>query len=224
MAITLVYDVYGTLIDTDGIVKKLKGRAGWNWKAKRFTQLWLDKQLEYSFRRGLMRDYLDFKTCTLQALDYACDATGYKLDNEFRLQLMAEYNNLPSFNDVRPSLDELREAGCKQVVLSNGSVKSVKKLLKQNDLKCFISDIISADEINTFKPNPDIYHLLLSRLQTDPRETWLVSSNSFDVIGAIAAGIRAVWVKRDRKAVFDTWGYMPDITVNSLIELTDMLR
>ena len=47
----------------------------------------------------------------------------------------------------------------------------------------------------------------------------MVSSNPFDVIGAISSGMRAVWVKRSPDAVFDPWGIEPTLTVDSLLDL-----
>jgi 2-haloacid dehalogenase len=46
-----------------------------------------------------------------------------------------------------------------------------------------------------------------------------VSSNAWDVIGAKAAGLRAVWVKRQPEAVFDPWEVEPDVVANGLDEL-----
>jgi len=37
-------------------------------------------------------------------------------------------------------------------------------------------------------------------------DAWLVSSNPFDVIGVISAGMRAAWVKRSPDALFNSWG------------------
>ncbi len=53
------------------------------------------------------------------------------------------------------------------------------------------------------------------------QETWLVSSNAWDVIGAKAAGIRAAWIKRLRETVFDPWGIELDVVVSSLEELAN---
>ena len=58
MSLTLAFDVYGTLIDTGGIVTALQKLIGD--QAKPFSDLWRSKQLEYSFRRGLMQNYRDF--------------------------------------------------------------------------------------------------------------------------------------------------------------------
>jgi len=52
MTITLGFDVYGTLIDTAGVTAALKPFA--RELAPAFSNLWREKQLEYSFRRGLI--------------------------------------------------------------------------------------------------------------------------------------------------------------------------
>jgi 2-haloacid dehalogenase len=62
---------------------------------------------------------------------------------------------------------------------------------------------------------------LRKRFKTPPEETWLVSANSWDVIGAKSAGIRAAWVKRNSAAMFDPWGIEPDVVVSDLEALAD---
>jgi 2-haloacid dehalogenase len=54
MKITLAFDVYGTLVDPSGMAKHLTDDLGP--QAVEFADFWREKQLEYSFRRGLMRN------------------------------------------------------------------------------------------------------------------------------------------------------------------------
>jgi 2-haloacid dehalogenase len=54
-------------------------------------------------------------------------------------------------------------------------------------------------------------------------ETWLISSNAWDVIGAKSAGLRAVWVRRKLDVVFDPWHIEPDLVVESLEQLAEKL-
>ena len=70
--LTLAFDVYGTLIDTHGVIVALEKHVVDN--AVGFSQMWRDKQLEYSFRRGLMKKYETFAVCTANALDFTCDS------------------------------------------------------------------------------------------------------------------------------------------------------
>lgn len=66
-------------------------------------------------------------------------------------------------------------------------------------------------------------HLLreaeLGDLETLLSNAGLVSSNTFDVIGALEVGWKAVWLQRDTEQVFDPWGISPTVTVSALSEL-----
>ena len=77
MALTLAFDVYGTLIDTHGVVEALRPRLGS--RALAFARAWRDKQLEYAFRRTVMGCYADFSVCVDQALTYTAQAFGVTL-------------------------------------------------------------------------------------------------------------------------------------------------
>lgn len=86
-----------------------------------------------------------------------------------------------------------------------------------------LDDVVSADEVRTFKPDPAVYSHAVQRLGHTANATWLVSSNPFDIIGAKNAGLRTAWVKRDPKAVFDPWGVEPDLVLSGLEQLAPRL-
>src|SRR5210317_1646106 len=127
MVTTLAFDVYGTLIDTHGVVTLLEELVGD--KAKDFSRIWRDKQLEYSFRKGLMQNYETFAVCTSQALDYTCAFYGLELTDEQKLELMAIYRVLPAFDDVRDALVGLQNAGFRLFAFSNGAAEALEVLL-----------------------------------------------------------------------------------------------
>ncbi|WP_455201983.1 HAD-IA family hydrolase, partial [Kaarinaea lacus] len=78
MTTVLAFDVYGTLIDTHGVIVELEKHLGE--RAAAFSQTWRDKQLEYSFRRGLMQQYKDFSVCTGDAFEFTCSYYKLALD------------------------------------------------------------------------------------------------------------------------------------------------
>jgi len=221
MKTVLAFDVYGTLIDTAGVVAKLRELVGAT--AEEFSSAWREKQLEYSFRRGLMRRYADFAVCTRDALDYTCARFDVALTKTGKDALLGTYRVLPAFDDVTGSLDELREYGFTLYAFSNGSFDAVTTLLKAADISDYFTDVVSVEELQTFKPNPDVYRHFVKRAGTTSDRTWLISSNAFDVIGAVAAGMKAAWVKRTANALFDPWGIEPTITVASLREIGDRI-
>jgi len=221
MAITLGFDVYGTLIDTHGVVKLLETMVGAD--AATFSLAWRDKQLEYSFRRALMQNYADFAACTRDALDFTCDVRKSGLSAAQKRELLASYRTLPPFDDAGDALAELQARHCRLFAFSNGSAEAVETLLANAGIRDFFLDVISCAELRSFKPNPAVYSHFLRRAAAAGSEAWLISGNPFDVIGAISAGMRAAWVRRSADAVFDPWGIEPTVTVASLRELPDTI-
>jgi 2-haloacid dehalogenase len=218
---TLAFDVYGTLIDTNGVVDLLDKFIG-N-KAKAFSSTWRNKQLEYSFRRGHMQNYVSFAVCTSQALDYTCLFHKVELNLEQKNELMNIYSVLAAFDDVKEALTKLKEKGFRLFAFSNGKAEAVEKLLIHAGVRELFLDVVSVDDIKTFKPSPGAYAHFLRTAQTNGNEAWLISSNPFDVIGSISAGMKSAWIQRSSESIFDPWEIQPTITVSSLLELCEDL-
>ncbi|HZF58601.1 MAG TPA: haloacid dehalogenase type II [Rubrobacter sp.] len=217
----LGFDIYGTLVDPLEMNEHLGEVVGEG--AERFSALWREKQIEYTWRRGLMREYADFGVCTRQALDYAALSFGLELSSDQREGLVEEYQNLRPFPDVLPGLERLRSEGHTLVAFSNGVERTARVLLERGGVLDHLEDVVSVDDLGTFKPDPEVYRYLARRLDRPVGETWLVSSNGWDVIGAKSAGLRAAWVRRNPNAVFDPWGIEPDLVVENLEQLAGRL-
>ena len=221
MSTTLAFDVYGTLIDTHGILSKLEKIIGA--KGKEFSHAWREKQLEYSFRRGLMQNYENFAVCTRQALDYTCKYYKVSFTKEQKHELLDDYRELPAFEDVEDGLAHLKGANFRLYAFSNGSADTVETLLITAGIRDSFLGVVSTDDLKSFKPNPAVYSHFLRKSDSSGSNAWLISSNPFDVIGAISAGMKAAWVQRSRDTIFDPWGIEPTITVKSLVELHDKI-
>jgi 2-haloacid dehalogenase len=218
----LAFDVYGTLIDPFHMEEHL--RVAFGEKAKIASELWRAKQIEYSFRRALMKKYRDFNECTAQALRFVSAQFGVFLSEEAHAKLMSNYLRLPAYPDVPGALEELAARGFTIAACSNGTEDAVRGLLDHAGVLPRFSRIVSVDPIRTFKPDRAVYELLVAELRVPKETVWLISSNPFDVIGAKACGLRTAWVQRDRKRVFDPWEYEPDLVVHGLAELQDILE
>ena len=215
------FDVYGTLVDP--LEMQLRLRALLGDKAGQFATLWREKQLEYTFRRVAMRQYASFDVCTAQALDYVVRALAVEIDAVEQARLLAHYRELPAFPDAIPAIARLKAAGHTVVAFSNGVEATVRALLDHAAILPHLDGVISVDDLRTFKPDPAVYRSLARRVDRPIGETWLVSGNSFDVIGAKAAGLRSVWVRRNPEAVFDPWGIAPDLIVANLHECAERI-
>jgi 2-haloacid dehalogenase len=129
---SFAFDVYGTLVDPLAIADHLKSlirdRVAW------FAELWRPKQLEYSFRRGLMRAYKPFLVCTRESLVYTEKALGIVLPEESRTMLTERYNHLPAFPDAASGLASIRSGGHYLAAFSNGEAEVVRGVLENAQL------------------------------------------------------------------------------------------
>jgi 2-haloacid dehalogenase len=215
------FDVYGTLVDPLAMSAELEAIAGR--RAAEMSATWRAKQLEYSFRRTLMDAYANFDVCTRDALRYAARATDVDLSEVEEQRLIDAYLDLEPYGDVVPGIQQLREKGHKLVAFSNGVEPSLRELLGRSGVLDHLDGIVSVDAIQTFKPHPAVYLHLAAELDSRPEETWLVSSNYWDVIGGRQAGLHAAWLQRDPAAIKDPWGIEPDLVVGSIEEFARTL-
>ncbi len=215
---TLALDVYGTLINPHAIATRLREFLGD--QANAFSQLWRTKQLEYSFRRGLMGDYQDFSVVTRDALEYANGVFSAKLSNDAKALLLADYTRLDVYDDVPAALAALRGQGRALYAFSNGAPGDLQALLSYAGIIDLLDGIISVHDVRSFKPDPKVYAHFNTPTNTRPEETRLVSSNAFDIAGAQACGWQTAWVQREKETRFDSWNPPQGRIIETLSVLT----
>src|ERR1700691_1029748 len=171
------FDVYGTLVDPLGISAHLRRWVGD--AADQVARVWREKQLEYTWRRALMRAYAPFSVCTAQALAYAFAQVGATLTPDAQADLMTAYRALPGFADAAAGLAQIRVAGYRMVAFSNGEADAVRAVLGAAGLMEYLDDVVSVDEVGTYKPAPAVYHHMVKRMGVAGERIWMVSSNPF---------------------------------------------
>lgn len=215
---TLALDVYGTLINTSGVLNALEELFGE--KAEKINQIWREKQLEYSFRRALMNQYVDFSQCTQEALKFACQKTQINLHTSVTNELMQIYTQLPIFEDVKDSLVNLKNEGHHLFAFSNGSYQAIVTLMKNAQITDLFDGFVSVAKTKTFKPNPIVYAHFNQETHSKKENSVLISGNSFDIVGARAYGMKAVFLQRSPKNILDTWEFEPNASIKNLGELS----
>jgi 2-haloacid dehalogenase len=130
---------------------------------------------------------------------------------------------LPAHPDVAGALTKLREAGYRQVTLTNSPLDVVRDQLAYAGLSDLVDDVLSADEVRQLKPGPKPYHLVAERMGVGIAAVRLVAAHAWDVSGALAAGARAAFVAR-AGAVPSPLGAQPEMVVKDLHELASRLR
>jgi 2-haloacid dehalogenase len=215
----LVFDAYGTLFDVHSVIALCNEMFPEQGPA--LSQLWRAKQLEYTWLLSLMGRYEDFWEVTAKALRFACRALKLPLEVDRQARLMEAYLHLDTYPEVRQSLAAL--ADYPLAILSNGAPEMLAAVVANAGLQETFAHVISVDEVQIYKPNPQVYQLAVEKLGLEADSIGFVSSNSFDIIGATAFGFCTYWVNRAINPL-DELGFIPDMIIGKLTDLPDSLK
>ncbi|MDE1937141.1 haloacid dehalogenase type II [Bradyrhizobium sp.] len=188
----VVFDAYGTLYDIQSVAAVTE--EAFPGYGDLITQIWRIKQLEYSWLRSLMRRYEDFSVITKESLAYSIRVLGLKHDGASFARIMDKYLHLDLYPDALAALAALK--GKKLAILSNGSRDMLNALVKNTGLDRVLDATISIDQQRVFKPAPEAYTLIETRLGVRPDEVLFVSSNPWDACGAKSFGLSVAWIER----------------------------
>jgi 2-haloacid dehalogenase len=189
-----VFDAYGTLFDVGSPVAKLAGELGD--KAVGLSQLWRQKQLEYTWLRSLMGVHADFWHVTGDALDYALEAL--QIDEAgLRDELMTLYLKLDAYPDVSEALTALKARSKRLAILSNGSPSMLDSAVRAAGLEKLFDMVLSVEDVGIYKPSRRVYRHAMQKLQIqDAPSICFVSANSWDAQAAAQFGFQVVRLAR----------------------------
>jgi len=214
-----VFDAFGTLfnltIPTEEIDVLCEG------KGSELLAIWRTKQLEYTWLRSLMGNYVNFDTITHEALTYAMRAI--EVDNlKLYDLLMPIYRKPNCFEDVLPALRALQERGIRTAILSNGTPTMLQAGIDNTGLTNIIHPVISVDDIGIFKPSPSVYAHAVQQMQLPIDSFYFVSSNSWDIAGAGQYGLQTIWLNRSQQPA-EVLPPTPKHIIHSMMELVDYI-
>lgn len=214
-----VFDAYGTLFDFASAAAGCRDVLGD--KAATLTALWRDKQLQYTWLRGLQGRHVDFWQVTADALDFTMDSLDIG-DTGLRTRLLDLYRTLKCFPEVPQVLKDLKLAGFVTAILSNGTPDMLADAVAGAGLSGLLDHVLSVEQVGVFKPHPSVYRLAVDTLGVRAAEIAFQSSNAWDAHAGSAFGMRVVWCNRygqRRERLPGT----PDREIRSLTELPDLL-
>jgi 2-haloacid dehalogenase len=206
-----VFDAYGTLFDVHSVIEKCNEL--FPDKGEEISQVWRQKQLEYSFLRQLMGTYTTFFSITKDALHFACKQVGVELSQEKEKELLSAYLKLNHYEEVEGVLEKLKPY--QKAIFSNGSLDMLSPLVEQSSFGHLVDDVLTVDEVKQFKPTPMSYQLVLEKLGVRREEVLFMSSNPWDIAGATNFGFYTAWINRQDK-VMDELGVRPHFEYKDL--------
>ena len=188
-----VFDAYGTLFNVHSAVAR--GGQALGDKAQPVSDLWRQKQLEYTWLRSLMGAHADFWQVTSDGLDFALAAKGVE-DPALHRQLMELYLTLDAYDDVVDCLKTLRAAGLKTGILSNGTPHMLEAAVTSAGIAEHLDHNLSVESVGIYKPDSRVYQLAVDKVGVAAERICFVSTNAWDASGAANFGFKVAWMNR----------------------------
>lgn len=122
------------------------------------------------------------------------------------------------YDDVVPAFERARARGLRVGIISNWDSRLVR-LMHALGVSGLLDTVVSSADVGLRKPDPRIFELACANVGVSPAESAHVGDHVYaDVLGASAAGMRAVLI--DRHGTGDQDGPVP---IRSLDDLEDAL-
>jgi 2-haloacid dehalogenase len=107
-------------------------------------------------------------------------------------------------------------------VISNTSTDNTRKLLGRGGLDAFVETVVTAEDVQEWKPASDPYALAADQQGVPLQRMAMVSVHPWDVLGAKRAGLFTGWCNRTGATFPATFG-KPDVTGVNLVEVVEKL-
>lgn len=120
----------------------------------------------------------------------ALRTTGrHRLSEEALDHVLAGFSELPPHPDVEPALMALATARIPAYAFTQGSADVACAALDLAGLRTYLRDVISTESTSAFKPPVRVYHWACQQVAAAPERVALVAAHSWDVHGAVRAGL-----------------------------------
>ena len=195
----LTFDLFGTVLDLgtslEQPIASFLEDTGANVSSEQFWVDWRIRQRLEQYRDTIMMlGHSGYLATVNRSMRYVAAAHKVEANDTDFERLMSAWWQLSPFPDALPALHRL-SSEYKLFILSNGDPEYLQHLANQR-VNFGFDDIFSVTTVGAFKPHPAVYRRAAKQFGMEMHECLMVSSNSFDVIGARACGMRAAYVNR----------------------------
>jgi len=105
---------------------------------------------------------------------------------------------------------------------THGSADVVRSALDRAQLRSYLRGVLSAEELGSFKPPATVYHWACERVGAEPSRTALVAAHSWDIHGAVRAGLLAGFTTRLEGGMSDVFD-APHVVAERLDDVIERL-
>jgi 2-haloacid dehalogenase len=199
---TPVFDANGTLFDLTPVGDALGSGDR--------QEAFFERLLQSALTLTVVGVWIPFDQLAGSVLATTCATLG--LDEVDQEQVLASLKELPPY----PDAEEALAASGRAAILTNSAAASTRALVGRGGLS--VETVLSCEEVQAYKPTAAPYRLAADRLG----DCVLVAAHAWDVVGARAAGLRAIWVRREEKE-WPFRGLEPGESAQTLVEAVEQI-
>jgi 2-haloacid dehalogenase len=178
--------------------------------------------LQYSLVMTVSEQHASLPNIGAAVLEMMAKNMDVVLTSEEAKRALEPMLTLPSFPDVRPGLEKLKQHGFRLATLTNSSQAGVKAQMEHAGLTDCFEQQLSVESVGRYKPHRAVYEWAASEMQCQPSRCMLVAAHGWDVAGAKWAGLQTAFINRAGQQLFPL-GPKPDIHVADIVALADQL-
>jgi 2-haloacid dehalogenase len=192
----VLFDLFETCLQLEGLRPRFTalGRPGTD------LELFFARLLQQGMAMTLAGEAPPFRTV---ATDMLRRTSGRDLTDEQVASVLDGFRELPLHDDVRDAMTLLRDAGVPAYGFTHGSAATASAALEHGGVRDLLVDVFSSEEIHAFKPPRRVYDFAVQQVAgatgdgaVEPARTALVAVHSWDVHGAMSAGLLGGFCER----------------------------
>jgi len=183
---------------------------------------WFARMLHGSLVANHMNAYRPFGRIGVEALLVVAKKQGIDVSPDAAAGLVGGMRSLPPHPDVPEALARLRDDGFRMITLTNGSTDAITDQVANAGIAEFFEATLSVDEVQRFKPAPEVYHMAAARMGVEIDEMLMVAAHDWDIIGARSVGMPGAYLSRPGTV----WGLPdkpPDLVGPDLLDVAKRL-
>ncbi|KAI8469251.1 MAG: HAD-like domain-containing protein [Monoraphidium minutum] len=139
-------------------------------------------------------------------------------------QVAAAWAAADIYPDIAPALKRIKAAGIQVAALTNGTAGGIAtRLVERAGLAGVVDPLLDVQMAQAWKPDARAYRFATDRLGVPQHDVLMVAAHPWDVNGALAAGLRGVYVRRAGGGAFPAFLRRPEAVVGDFGELAERL-
>ncbi len=216
----VIFDLDGTIAQTNELIFETFNYISKKYTGKTFTPKEIANEFFGPPEEGGIRKLLElYGGDKIKNEKYVREAT-----EEFYSYYEANHHKAREYKGIRDLLSALKSAGLKLAIFTGKGRVTTSITLRKLELEKFFDIVITGDDVVQHKPSGEGIKKILETLNLSPDEAILIGDATSDVKAGREANVKVISALWDSFMKEKVIGMKPDIIVNSIDELKEVLN